>query len=134
LVGGAMRYWMRELLNGLSRYIEYDLRQALFIHLETLEGAYFARMRTRDIIARLTNDLSALRMAAGPAIMYLTNTIFGGSFALAFMLRISPHLTLIAALPMALLPVLGLLLGKHIHSRFEAVQSHFSDLTTLAQE
>jgi ATP-binding cassette subfamily B protein len=85
-------------------------------------------------MARLTNDLSAVRMAAGPAIMYLTNTIAGGAFALAFMLRISPRLTLIAALPMALLPALGLLLGRHIHNKFEAVQAHFSDLTTLAQE
>src|SRR4051812_541742 len=134
LVGGALRYWMREMLNGLSRHIEYDLRQALFVHLTSLEGAYFGRMRTGDLMARLTNDLSAVRMAAGPAIMYLTNTIFGGAFALAFMVHISPRLTLIAALPMALLPVLGLLLGKHIHSRFEAVQAHFSDLTTLAQE
>ena len=105
LVGGALRYWMRELLNGLSRYIEYDLRQALFVHLTTLEGAYFGRMRTGDLMARLTNDLSAVRMAAGPAIMYLTNTIFGGAFALVFMLRIDVRLTLLALLPMVLLPV-----------------------------
>jgi ATP-binding cassette subfamily B protein len=91
-------------------------------------------MRTGDLMARLTNDLSAVRMAVGPAIMYLTNTIAGGAFALSFMLHISPRLTLIAALPMALLPVLGILFGRHIHARFEAVQAHFSDLTTLAQE
>src|SRR5690349_8720228 len=134
LVGGAMRYWMRELLNGLSRYIEYDLRQALFVHLETLEGAYFGRMRTGDLMARLTNDLSAVRMAAGPAIMYLTNTIFGGAFALAFMLKIDVHLTLLALLPMVLLPFGTIKLGGAIHRRFEAVQEEFSALTTLAQE
>src|SRR6478752_6533183 len=119
LVGGGMRFWMRELLNGLSRYIEYDLRQALFVHLETLEGAYFGRMRTGDLMARLTNDLSAVRMAAGPAIMYLTNTIFGGAFALAFMIHLSPRLTLMAAVPMALLPALGIIMGRQIHARFE---------------
>src|SRR4029077_7216385 len=88
LVGGALRFWMREILNGLSRYIEYDLRQALFVHLTSLDPSYFGRVRTGDLMARLTNDLSAVRMAAGPAIMYLTNTIFGATFALVFMLRI----------------------------------------------
>jgi ATP-binding cassette subfamily B protein len=134
LVGGAGRFWMRELLNGVSRRMEFDLRNSLFRQLESVDATYYARMRTGDLMARLTNDLSAVRMAAGPAIMYLTNTIAGGAFALAFMIHISPRMTLLAALPMALLPLLGLLMGKHIHARFEAVQSHFSDLTTLAQE
>ena len=119
LVGGALRYWMREMLNGLSRHIEYDLRQALFVHLTRLEGAYFGRMRTGDLMARLTNDLSAVRMAAGPAIMYLTNTIFGGAFALVFMLRIDVKLTLLALLPMVLLPVATIKLGTAIHRRFD---------------
>src|SRR5438067_1085457 len=66
LIGGALRFWMREILNGLSRYIEYDLRQDLFAHLTTLDPGYFARTRTGDIMARLTNDLSAVRQAAGP--------------------------------------------------------------------
>jgi ATP-binding cassette, subfamily B, multidrug efflux pump len=134
LVGGALRYWMRELLNGLSRHIEYDLRQALFVHLTRLDGAYFARMRTGDLMARLTNDLGAVRMAAGPAIMYLTNTIFGGAFALVFMLRIDARLTALALLPMILLPIMTIKLGAAIHRRFEAVQEEFSALTTLAQE
>ena len=134
LVGGALRFWMREILNGLSRYIEYDLRQALFAHLTTLDPGYFARTRTGDLMARLTNDLSAVRMAAGPAVMYLTNTIFGAAFALVFMLRIDVRLTLVALLPMILLPVVMITLGGRIHDRFEAVQAKFSELTTLAQE
>jgi ATP-binding cassette subfamily B protein len=134
IIGGAGRYWMRELLNGLSRWIEYDLRNDLFAHLERLDATYFARMRTGDLMARLTNDLGAVRQAVGPAIMYLANTIAGGAFALGFMLHISVRLTLIAALPMILLPMLGLVLGKHIHRRFEEVQAQFSDMTTLAQE
>jgi len=134
LIGGVGRFWMRELLNGVSRWIEYDLRNDLFRALEGADPAYFGRMRTGDLMARLTNDLSAVRMAVGPAIMYLTNTIAGGAFALAFMISISPRLTLIAAVPMALLPMIGILMGPRIHARFEAVQSQFSDLTTLAQE
>ena len=134
LIGGVGRYGMRQLLNAVSRWMEYDLRNDLFRKLEELDPTYYSRMRTGDLMARLTNDLSAVRMAAGPAVMYFTNTIAGGAFALGFMLYISPRLTLIAALPMAVLPVLGILFGRHIHARFEAVQAHFSDLTTLAQE
>ena len=134
LVGGAARYGMREILNGISRRIEYDLRNDLFAHLESLDAGYFARTRTGEIMARLTNDLSAVRMAAGPAIMYLVNTIFGGAFALAFMLRIDHRLTGLALVPMVLLPVLTLKLGTKIHDRFEDVQEHFGKVTTLTQE
>src|SRR5256886_10875929 len=77
IIGGAFRYGMRELMNGVSRWIEYDLRNDLFTHLETLDPAYFAQTRTGDIMARLTNDLGAVRMALGPAGMYLTNPTFG---------------------------------------------------------
>ena len=134
LIGGVGRFWMRELLNGMSRWVEYDLRNDLFRNLERLDATYYSRMRTGDLMARLTNDLSAVRMAAGPAVMYLTNTIAGGAFALGCMLYLSPRLTAIAAVPMVLLPMLGLFIGRRIHARFERVQSHFSDLTTLAQE
>jgi ATP-binding cassette, subfamily B, multidrug efflux pump len=134
LVGGAMRYWMRELLNGLSRWIEYDLRNDLFASLTALDVSYFARNRTGDLMARLTNDLSAVRMAVGPAIMYLANTIAGGIFALAFMIRIDASLTGIAVLPLLILPVIGIWLGGRIHQRFEAVQEQFGELTALAHE
>lgn len=134
LVAGALRYWMRDLLNGVSRWMEYDLRNALYVALEGLDPSYYARIRTGDLMARMTNDLSAVRMAVGPAIMYLTNTIAGGAFALVFMLRIDVRLTGIAVLPMLLLPVIGIWMGRRIHERFEAVQEHFGNLTTLAQE
>lgn len=134
LVAGVLRYGMRELINGLSRRIEYDLRNDLFTHLMALDAGYFGRTRTGDIMARLTNDLSAVRQAVGPAIMYLTNTVAGGAFALYFMLRIDGRLTLLALAPMILLPILTLWLGRAIHTRFEAVQEHFSTMTTRAQE
>jgi ATP-binding cassette, subfamily B, multidrug efflux pump len=134
LVAGGLRYWMRDLLNGVSRWIEYDLRNALYSSLEALDPSYYTRMRTGDLMARMTNDLSAVRMAVGPAIMYLTNTIAGGAFALGFMLKIDARLTMIAIVPLLLLPVIGIWMGKRIHERFEAVQEHFGELTTLAQE
>jgi ATP-binding cassette subfamily B multidrug efflux pump len=134
LLAGALRYWMREMINGVSRYIEHDLRNDLFHHLTTLDAGFFGRIRTGELMARLTNDLSAVRMAVGPAIMYLTNTMVGGIFALAFMLRIDVTLTVLALLPMALLPAVIVRMGKAIHDRFETVQEHFGRLTTLAQE
>ena len=134
LAGGVLRYLMREVLNRVSRLVEYDLRDALFRHLATLDASFYARWRTGELMARLTNDLSAVRMAAGPAIMYLANTVAGGAFALVFMLRIDVRLTLLALLPMALLPMLVIRLGRLIHDRFEAVQEHFGAMTTRAQE
>jgi ATP-binding cassette subfamily B multidrug efflux pump len=134
LLAGALRYWMRELINGVSRYIENDLRNDLFRHLTILDAGFFSRIRTGELMARFTNDLGAVRMAVGPAIMYLTNTIVGGIFALAFMLRIDVPLTVLALLPMAFLPAVIARMGRAIHDRFEAVQEHFGRLTTLAQE
>jgi len=134
LTMAVFRFTMREILNGVSRVIENDLCDALFARLTTLDGAWFGRTRTGEIMARLTNDLTAVRMAVGPAVMYLTNTIFGGLFALGFMVAISPHLTGLALIPMLLLPLVMFRLGKMTHDRFERVQSTFGDLTTLVQE
>src|SRR5204863_6203616 len=98
LFAGVLRYWMRDLLNGVSRWIEYDLRNALYAALEALDPSYYARTRTGDLMARMTNDLSAVRMAVGPAIMYLTNTAAGGAFALFLRFGFARALRLIASL------------------------------------
>lgn len=134
LVMAWFRYQMREILNGVSRVIENDLRDALFTRLTTLDSAWYQRTRTGEVMARLTNDLGAVRQAAGPAVMYLTNTIFGGVFAISFMVAISPRLTLIAVAPMVFLPIVTLWLGRAIHDRFERVQAHFGEVTTMVQE
>lgn len=134
LVAGVMRYAMRELLNGVSRGIEFDLRNDLYLHLQRLDASYFAKARTGDLMARLTNDLGAVRMAAGPAVMYLTNTIAGTIFALYFMAKINVLLTAMAMIPLSLMPIMMVKLGSAIHFRFSAVQEHFSTLTTHAQE
>ncbi len=134
IASGVLRFTMRLLLNAISRRIETDLRHDIFARLSTLDASWYARWRTGDLMARLTNDLSAVRMAAGPAVMYLVNTVFGGLFAMIMMVRISPLLTAVALLPMIGLPVLMMRLGRLVHDRFEAVQSQFSQLTTRAQE
>lgn len=133
-LNGVLRFFMRSLLNGVSRRIETDLRHDLLARLVALDPAWYVRWRTGDLMARLTNDLNAVRMAAGPAVMYLTNTVFGGVFALAMMLRINARLTAVALLPMIGLPLLMIKLGRLVHRRFEAVQSQFSQLSTRAQE
>jgi ATP-binding cassette, subfamily B, multidrug efflux pump len=131
---GALRYLMREVLNGVSRRIETDLRRDLFAALTTRDASWYLQWRTGDLMARLTNDLSAVRMAVGPAVMYMANTVAGGCFALVMMMRIDVRLTLAALLPMLGLPVLMIVLGRRVHARFEAVQEHFSSLTTRVQE
>ncbi len=134
LLTGVFRYGMRELLNGLSRRIETDLRDDLFAKLTTLDTAWFDRIRTGELMARLTNDVGAVRMATGPAIMYFTNTLFGGIFAAILMARIHPGLTAIALFPMLLLPLVMVRLGGRIHDRFEQVQANFGSMTTMVQE
>jgi ATP-binding cassette subfamily B protein len=134
LVAGAFRFGMRELLNSISRRIETDLRRDVFERLLTLDAAWYGRWRTGDLMARLANDVQAVRMATGPAIMYFVNTIFGAIFALIMMVQLSPSLTFWALLPMLGLPVLMIRLGRAVHTRFEAVQSQFATITTRAQE
>jgi len=134
VIAGAMRYGMRELLNGLSRHIEYDLRNDLFARLTGLDATFYGKHRTGDLMARVTNDLGAVRMASGPAIMYLASTLFGGIFSLWFMVRIDGQLTALAIAPMILLPVAATVIGSAIHRRFEAVQEHFGHMTTMVQE
>lgn len=134
VVAGAFRFGMRELLNSISRRIETDLRRDVFERLLTLDAAWYGRWRTGDLMARLANDVQAVRMATGPAIMYFVNTIFGAIFALIMMVQLSPSLTFWALLPMLGLPVLMIRLGRAVHARFEAVQSQFATITTRAQE
>lgn len=134
LLGGAARYGMRELLNGISRRVECDLRDAFFEHLLGLDAGFYGRTRTGDLIALATNDIPAVRQAAGPALMYLVNTAVTFAFALSFMLWISPRLTLMALVPMALLPPIVLGFGRAIHRRFEHIQEQFSALSTMVQE
>lgn len=134
LLGGAARYGMRELLNGVSRRMEVDIRRAYFRHLLTLDPTFFTESRTGDLMSRATNDSLAVRMAAGPAVMYTLNTIVGFVLSLALMLWISPTLTLYAMIPLLLLPPVVIRVGGIIHRRFEAIQEQFSTLSTMVQE
>ncbi len=131
---GIFLFLSRFILIGISRDIEFDLRNDLFTQLEKQPASYYHRNRTGDIMARMTNDLNAVRMLLGPAIMYSANTILFSIGALFFLLRISPFLTLVALVPLPLASILVQALGRKIHDRFERIQAMFSDISAHAQE
>jgi ATP-binding cassette, subfamily B, multidrug efflux pump len=134
IVSGAGRFGMRQILNSLSRRIETDLRMACFERLLRLDASFYGKTRTGDLMSRATNDTQAARMAVGPGIMYLVNTLVMTAFTLVIMLRYSPTLTMIALAPMALLPVVMSHFGRRIHARYEQIQDHFGVMSTMVQE
>ena len=134
LTKGIFQFLTRWVVIGISREIEFDLRNDLFRRLESLSYSYYQRTRTGDIMARATNDLNAVRMLLGPAIMYSANTIVFTAGALAFMLAISPKLTLYAFLPLPVVSIVVQYFGRQIHERFEKIQAMFSDISARAQE
>lgn len=131
---GLFQYLTRWLLIGVSREIEFDLRNDLFRHLESLSYSYYQKTRTGDVMARATNDLNAVRMLLGPAIMYSANTIIFTAAALIFMWRTSPRLTMYSFVPLPLASIAIQYFGRRIHESFERIQAQFSDISARAQE
>lgn len=131
---GVFLFLTRWVLIGLSRDIEYDIRNDLFRVLERQAPEYFREHRTGDIMARATNDLNAVRMLLGPAIMYSLNTLLFTVGALIFMVRISPWLTLLAFVPLPAASILVQYFGRKIHERFERIQAMYSDISAQVQE
>ena len=134
LAKGVFLFLTRWIIIGISRDIEFDLRNDLFGQLEKQSASYYAEHRTGDIMARMTNDLNAVRMLLGPAIMYSANTVLFSIGAVIFLLRISPFLTLVALVPLPLASVLVQTMGRKIHERFERIQAMFSEISAQAQE
>ncbi len=134
LFKGIFQFLTRWVVIGISRDIEFDLRNDLFAALERLSYSYYQRHRTGDIMARATNDLNAVRMLLGPAIMYSANTLVYTAGALAFMISISPWLTLFTFLPLPAVSIIIQTFGRRIHERFERIQAMFSDISARAQE
>ena len=134
VVKGIFQYWMRVILIGTSRDIEYDLRNDLFSHLMKLSSDFYARYRTGDIMARATNDLNAVRMMLGPGIMYWTETVITAVLSIAVMLSVDWKLTLLCLIPAPLVSIAVMVFGKRIHDRFEVIQKMFSDISSRVQE
>jgi ATP-binding cassette subfamily B protein len=134
LIGGVARYFMRDILNSASRRVEFDLRNVLYDHVQQMPAEFYDRFATGDIMARATNDLLAVRMVAGPAMMYLIDTIIRAMLIVPAMLHISPLLTEIALLPLLGLPLAMVVLGQKIHHRTLDIQNQFGELTNFVHE
>jgi ATP-binding cassette subfamily B protein len=134
VVGAWFRFLMRRILIGASREIEYDIRNAFFARLQLMPLGYYQVRRTGDLMSRATNDLNAVRMMIGPAVMYTANTILVFVVAIVVMLSIDVRLTLIALLPLPLVSLSVHYFGRAIHRRFEAIQAQFSELSAVVQE
>ncbi len=133
-VKGIFQFLTRWVVIGISREIEFDMRNDLFRHLEGLSHSYYQRTRTGDIMARCTNDLNAVRMLLGPAIMYSANTLVFTAGALFFMWGINHRLTMYAFLPLPIVSITIQYFGRQIHERFEKIQAMFSEISARAQE
>ena len=133
-VGAVFRYLMRQILIGASRDIEYDVRNAFFVRLQQMPLAYYQARRTGDLMSRATNDLNAVRMMIGPAVMYSANTILVFVVAIVLMLSLDTRLTLMALLPLPLVSISVRYFGAAIHKRFEAIQEQLANLSAIVQE
>jgi ATP-binding cassette subfamily B multidrug efflux pump len=134
LVKGFFSFWSRWILIGVSREIEYDLRNDLLARLVVLDPEFYARNRTGDLMSRVTNDLNAVRMVLGPGIMYTANTIATSVLAVYFMVKLSPMLTMWVLLPVPVVAVSVWYFGQIIHRLSEKIQAALGVLSTRAQE
>ena len=134
LLGGTFQFLARRILIGASRDIEYDMRNDFFAHLQTLPQAYYQAHRTGDLMSRATNDLNAVRMMIGPAIMYSANTMLTFVVALTVMVSIDGRLTLWSLIPLPFVSISVKLFGTAIHKRFERIQAQLSEVSAVAQE
>jgi ATP-binding cassette subfamily B protein len=133
-VGGLFRFLMRRIIIGASREFEYDLRNDFFAALQRMHLGYFQRTRTGDLMSRATNDLSAVRMMIGPAVMYTATTGLTFVVAIILMVSINPWLTALALVPLPFVSVAVKYFGAAIHHRFEKIQEQLSDISAVTQE
>ena len=133
-LAGIFRFLQRRIIIGASRDIEFDLRNDFFARLQLFEPAYFHRNRTGDLRSRATNDLSAVRMMIGPAVMYLSNTVLTFITVIVLMLSLNRRLTLISLIPLPILSVAVYFFGAVIHRRFDRIQEQLSTISAVTQE
>ena len=130
----VFRYFMRWYLIGVSRYAEYDLRRDFYEHLQQLPATFHARYRVGDLLSRSAQDMNAVRMVLGPGVMYPVETVVTTVGCFAFMLAISPRLTLITLGVMPVVSILMKVLGAKIFRRSEKVQAKMADISAVVQE
>ena len=133
-VRAVFQFLMRRIIIGASREIEYDIRNAFFSRLQQMPLSYYQARRTGDLMSRATNDLNAVRMMIGPAVMYSASTILVFAVAIVLMTSIDARLTLIALIPLPMVSISVKYFGSAIHQRFETIQAQLADLSAVVQE
>jgi len=134
VVTGILTFFMRQAIINVSRYIEFDLKNEIYIQYQKLSLNFYKKNRTGDLMNRISEDVGKVRMYAGPAIMYSINTITLFVVALTFMYRQAPLLTLYTIIPLPILSILIYKISKQIHKRSTIVQEYLSRLSTFTQE
>ena len=134
LFAGIFRFLIRETIIVVSREIEYDLRYDFWNHIQQLPLRYFQNNSTGNIMAHATNDINAVRMFLGPAVMYSVDTLVRLLIVISIMFSLNTTLTIYSLLPLPILSFLVYKVGKIIHEKFTLIQEKFADLTTKAQE
>jgi len=134
LIKGFFSFWSRWILIGMSREIEYDLRNDLLTRLLAMDPEFYSKNRTGDLMSRVTNDLNAVRMVLGPGIMYTANTIATMVMAVYFMIKLSPVLTMWVLIPVPFVAFAVRYFGQIIHRLSEQIQAALGVLSTRAQE
>src|SRR5215210_392978 len=134
VISGIFLFLQRLILIGMSRHVEYDLRQDFYAHLQRQPLTFFQEHRTGDLMARATNDLAAVRQLAGPMVMYTLQTVFVVVIILPLMLRISVRMTLLLLVTMPLVSLTVKYFGQQVHVRFEKIQDFFAQISARAQE
>lgn len=133
-VSGILLFWQRRLIINMSRDIEFDMRRELYAHLVDQPLEFFQNNRVGDLMARATNDLSAVRQIMGPMILYTCQAVFVVFLSLPLLLSVSPFLTALLLIPMPLVSLTVKYFGQQIHVRFEKIQDFFSQISARAQE
>lgn len=134
IIRGVFLFFTRQTLIVMSRLVEYDLRNDLYNHFQEMSLTYYRRNRTGDLMARLTEDVSRVRMYLGPGIMYTLNTVSLFVVIVTTMLMVNAELTFYALLPLPFLSYLIYYVENIIQQRSERIQEQLSRLTTNAQE
>jgi ATP-binding cassette subfamily B protein len=134
LFAGIFRFLMRRIIIGASRDFEYHLRNDFFAALQRMHLGYFQHTRTGDLMSRATNDLSAVRMMIGPAVMYAASTGLTFIVGIVLMVSINPWLTALALVPLPFVSIVVRYFGAAIHHRFEKIQEQLSDISAVTHE
>ena len=134
IIGSVLTFFMRQYIINVSRYIEFDLKNEIYNQYQKLSLNFYKKNRTGDLMNRITEDVSRVRMYAGPAIMYSINTITLFIIVIIYMINASPKLTLYTILPLPILSIIIYNLSKEIHKRSTVVQEYLSKLSSYTQE